>query len=330
MPSASACRRTGVRRGRVGAGRVEPGQGSSPGWCVSAGGRRRRRRRHTPTSPSASAAASGIEARRRGVLFTFMSIPTLTTCASVPEARGDNRHAHRVTGSFAAVQLVRGVVQHYAWGDPDVHPRPARRRARRASRGPSCGSGTHPNGPATLDGRPAARRPSPGQLPYLLKVLAAGQPLSLQAHPNAEQARGRLRPRRLPRRPTRSPSCSARSRAFEALCGIRPRRGHRWRCSTSSGADELGGVVATDGPGAAARRAVLGDASTRSRVVDACATSRPRSRRTGCAGSTPMYPGDPSVAATLLLNLVVLEPGQALRLDAGNLHAYLHGRRRSS
>ncbi len=37
------------------------------------------------------------------------------------------------------------------------------------------------------------------------------------------------------------------------------------------------------------------------------------------------YPGDPSVAATLLLNYVVLAPGEALRLDAGNLHAYLHG-----
>lgn len=37
------------------------------------------------------------------------------------------------------------------------------------------------------------------------------------------------------------------------------------------------------------------------------------------------YPGDPSVAATLLLNYVVLAPGEALRLDAGNLHVYLHG-----
>jgi mannose-6-phosphate isomerase len=38
-----------------------------------------------------------------------------------------------------------------------------------------------------------------------------------------------------------------------------------------------------------------------------------------------LYPGEPSVAAALLLNHVVLEPGQAVRLDAGNLHAYLRG-----
>jgi mannose-6-phosphate isomerase len=37
------------------------------------------------------------------------------------------------------------------------------------------------------------------------------------------------------------------------------------------------------------------------------------------------YPGDPSVAATLLLNLVRLAPGQAIQLGAGTLHAYLGG-----
>ena len=35
------------------------------------------------------------------------------------------------------------------------------------------------------------------------------------------------------------------------------------------------------------------------------------------------YPGDPSVAATLLLNLVELAPGEAIQLGPGNLHAYL-------
>ena len=37
------------------------------------------------------------------------------------------------------------------------------------------------------------------------------------------------------------------------------------------------------------------------------------------------YPGEASVAVTLLLNHVVLEPGDALHLTAGNLHAYLGG-----
>ena len=37
------------------------------------------------------------------------------------------------------------------------------------------------------------------------------------------------------------------------------------------------------------------------------------------------YPGDAGVLAALLLNLVVLQPGEALFLPAGNLHAYLSG-----
>jgi mannose-6-phosphate isomerase len=37
------------------------------------------------------------------------------------------------------------------------------------------------------------------------------------------------------------------------------------------------------------------------------------------------YPGDPGVLVSLLLNHVILEPGEALFLPAGNVHAYLGG-----
>jgi len=37
------------------------------------------------------------------------------------------------------------------------------------------------------------------------------------------------------------------------------------------------------------------------------------------------YPGDPGVLVSLLMNRVILEPGQALYLPAGNLHAHLMG-----
>ena len=37
------------------------------------------------------------------------------------------------------------------------------------------------------------------------------------------------------------------------------------------------------------------------------------------------YPGDPGVLASLLLNRITLQPGQALYLPGGNLHAYLSG-----
>ena len=37
------------------------------------------------------------------------------------------------------------------------------------------------------------------------------------------------------------------------------------------------------------------------------------------------YPNDAGVLASLLLNRLVLQPGEAIYLPAGNLHAYLHG-----
>ena len=37
------------------------------------------------------------------------------------------------------------------------------------------------------------------------------------------------------------------------------------------------------------------------------------------------YPGDGGVLVALLLNHVILQPGEAIYLDAGNLHAYLLG-----
>ena len=37
------------------------------------------------------------------------------------------------------------------------------------------------------------------------------------------------------------------------------------------------------------------------------------------------FPRDPGAAVSLLLNHIVLQPGEALFLPAGNIHAYLHG-----
>src|SRR6476660_8269102 len=105
------------------------------------------------------------------------------------------------------MERLRGVVQHYAWGSLDALP---------ALLGvPGDGRpwaelwfGAHPIAPAMVsrdgDWRPLdeviAADPigelGPGvverfgpRLPFLLKVLAAREPLSLQAHPSAAQAR---------------------------------------------------------------------------------------------------------------------------------------------
>src|SRR4051794_571050 len=87
---------------------------------------------------------------------------------------------------LAAVQSVTGIVQHYAWGDHEFIPCLLGREPD-GRPWAELWLGTHANGPATLDGvGPLADVTGP--LPYLLKVLAAAEPLSLQAHPTKERA----------------------------------------------------------------------------------------------------------------------------------------------
>ena len=220
---------------------------------------------------------------------------------------------------MAPVQRVHGVVQHYAWGDrafipsllsvaPDGEP------------WAELWIGTHPSGPATLDdGRPL--RDVSGELPYLLKVLAAAEPLSLQAHPDARQA-GEGHDRGIYADRNAKPELLCALTDFDALCGIRPVD------ATLALLDELGttglaDVLASTGPRGALAAVYDGAVDPRP-VVDACAASS-RAEATWVARLADRYPGDPSVVATLLLNLVRLAPGEAIRLGPGNLHAYLSG-----
>ena len=218
------------------------------------------------------------------------------------------------------VQPISGVVQHYAWGDTDFIPRllgvePDGRPWA------ELWLGTHPNGPRRSRMAGVAR--VGGELSYMLKVLAAEQPLSLQVHPNAEQAvdgfaRGAY-PDANPK-----PELFCALTPVEAFCGVRPVE------RTVALLHELG--YRRRGPAASrrtawvrwSRRPVRGSVDAQP-LIDACA-GHDRIEACWVRRLDAMYPGEPSVAVTLLLNLVVLEPGQALRLDAGNLHAYLPGR----
>ncbi len=217
------------------------------------------------------------------------------------------------------MQSITGVVQHYAWGDPAFIPdllgvstdgRPWA----------ELWLGTHPAGAATLaDGRPL--REVTGELPYLLKVLAAGQPLSLQTHPTREQAAAGFAAGRYPD-PEPKPELLSALTPFTAYCGVRPVAA-TIALLDELGADELGTVVAEHGPGAALAGLYRGHVRC-DPVLRAAATSeRPEAR--WVTELARRYPGDPSVAATLLLNLVELQPGEAIQLGPGNLHAYLCG-----
>lgn len=219
------------------------------------------------------------------------------------------------------MQRVDGVIQHYAWGDRAFIPRLLGVEAD-GTPWAELWLGTHPSGPSRLaDGTPLAD--ATGPLPYLLKVLAASEPLSMQTHPDAAQARDGFARGVYPDDQPK-PELLCALTPFEALCGFRPVG------ATLSLLDRLGSsdgrlarTLDEEGTGGALEGLYRGWIDP-APLVEACRHSD-LAEAAWVRRLSERYPGDPSVAVALLLNLVVLAPGQALRLDAGQLHAYLHG-----
>ena len=217
------------------------------------------------------------------------------------------------------MEPIRGAVQHYAWGDttfiPQLLGEPPDGRP-----WAELWLGTHPHGPATLaDGRPLSA--VTGTLPYLLKVLAAAEPLSLQLHPSRSQAQAGFAAGRYSD-PEPKPELLCALTAFEAFCGIRP-VGATLALLDELGTDDLAGTLRDGGPHAALAALYRRDLPVEPIVAAAGASERPEAAWVSRLAAR--YPGDPSVAATLLLNFVRLSPGEALQFGPGTLHAYLGG-----
>jgi mannose-6-phosphate isomerase len=192
---------------------------------------------------------------------------------------------------------------------------------------------------------PAVAAQYGGRLPFLLKVLSAGQPLSLQVHPDRRRAAARFADPRYADDYTddnHKPEliCALRD-GFEALCGFRPVPG------TLALLDELAvpGLAAyrqllAGQPGSDGLRAVVTDiltaADAGSLAETIAAVGRAGQRVAGGGGEwaaagrayAPLaagYPRDPGVLVALLLNHAVLDEGEALFVAAGVPHCYLHG-----
>ncbi|MFF9780355.1 mannose-6-phosphate isomerase, class I [Streptomyces sp. NPDC013978] len=182
------------------------------------------------------------------------------------------------------------------------------------------------------------------RLPFLLKLLAAGAPLSLQVHPDLEQARKGYEDeerRGVPidaghrnyKDANHKPELICALTEFDGLCGFRePLRAAELMAALD--VDSLKPYVDLlhAHPEEAALRevltAVLGAdpedmAHTVTEAAAACA--RLGGDHAPYADIAHHYPGDPGVIAAMLLNHVRLQPGEALFLGAGIPHAYLNG-----
>lgn len=199
-----------------------------------------------------------------------------------------------------------------------------------------------------------------GRLPFLLKVLAAGSPLSLQAHPTMAQAAAGYERENLaglaPDAPNRNYKDGyhkpelivALSERFDALCGFRPLSevrniiGELRRLDATDHQpdpaliDLLAARLDSPEPLRAAVEWLLGGGDlvaslvahvTRlaQRHVVADIEESVSSALTTVRELVHEYPGDPGIVVALLVQRVTLSRGEALYLPAGNIHAYLHG-----
>jgi mannose-6-phosphate isomerase len=220
------------------------------------------------------------------------------------------------------MERVRGAVQHYAWGDtefipdllglePDGQP------------WAELWLGTHPNGPGRFDdGSLLSERV--GELPYLLKVLAAAEPLSLQTHPDAARARVGFERGVYPDANAKPELLCALTR-FEALCGIRDVDETLGLLAEIGANGALTAALRADGPAGTLDALYRGSIDPMPAIEACIRTTSDRAEAAWVRRLAARYPGEASIAVTLMLNYVTLQPGECLRLDAGNLHAYLGG-----
>jgi mannose-6-phosphate isomerase len=277
---------------------------------------------------------------------------------------------------MADIYKLRNDIKHYEWGSPDFIPR--------LMGLPGDGSpwaemwmGSHGGSPSLVRlpsddasantaheialgdliaraprrylGEKTARRF--GALPFLFKLLAAEKPLSIQVHPNTEQARAGFErenktglppdaPNRNYKDPNHKPEIICALSPFTGMCGFR-------------GTDEIRQLLAPFvEPSAPAQVrqifvlliktleiAMQGSAlrlffevlfnfsqAARKELTDFILLSETDNDEWRLARNfAGLYPGDPAILAPFYLNDFHLEPGEAVFLPACIPHAYIHG-----
>jgi mannose-6-phosphate isomerase len=241
------------------------------------------------------------------------------------------------------MELLDNPIQEYAWGSHTVLARFLGRPAPTDQPQAELWIGAHPAAPSRLrSGTPLGEAIAAGaeaalgaesvaafgpRLPFLLKVLAVAEPLSLQVHPDREQAEHGFAAERTPEGdPARNykdswpkPEILCALTDFHALCG--------WRDPGESA--ELLAPIPALGPVTDLLRAgdlrsaverILTWPSPKDIVAEAATVvTEPY------ASLAAHHPGDMGVIVAMLLNEVRLLPGQALYVPPRRPHAYLSG-----
>ena len=180
-----------------------------------------------------------------------------------------------------------------------------------------------------------------GKLPYLFKVLSAAAPLSIQVHPNKKQAEAGYEkdnqaglapnaPNRNYRDDNHKPELMYALTPFRAMCGFRQPSeiSELFSLIKHPQIDILLETLKNEGlQGFWQQLLELAEAPLNEMIDQALALAKHNQHPAikELKRLNAFYPGDAGVFSPMILNLIHLEPGEAIYLDAGTPHAYLEG-----
>ena len=264
------------------------------------------------------------------------------------------------------IGVLKNTIQEYAWGSKTAIPELLGQSVPAEKPQAELWMGAHPKAPSqvladglwrslpeviqenpeeTLGQKVAARYSN--KLPFLFKVLAAARPLSIQAHPNKEQAeQGFARenelgvpldaPQRNYRDDSHKPEIICALTPFCALNGFRKLE-EALRLLEKIRVPGLAEIVSflrshpnRDGLKKFFKHLMTTDRGKQRKIVEQAVNSAEQQTNeepvwTWMIKLNEEYPGDMGVLSPLFLNLVRLKPQQAMYLPAGELHGYLEG-----
>jgi len=202
------------------------------------------------------------------------------------------------------------------------------------------------NNPEDIFG-PAIARKFSNKLPFLFKILASARPLSIQAHPSKEEAREGFARENMEKIPldalqrnykdeNHKPEIICALKSLSALKGFRKVEDIvRVMDDIGAPSQKLGLDILRNQPDQEGLQGFFHalmkmDRERQRRVVNEVVACIERYSKTDQTSEWVIrlnneYPGDIGVLFPILLNVVQLNPGEAIHIPAGELHSYLEG-----
>jgi mannose-6-phosphate isomerase len=239
---------------------------------------------------------------------------------------------------------ISGATKNYDWGSKELVP-DLFGMAESSEPIAEIWFGTHPLGESKCLAENQSLSESFGKrLRFLVKFLSAERALSIQVHPNSDQAKAGFDleqaraipigdPKRNYKDSSHKPEALIALTGFRALCGFRPRT-ELVTVFTEFGKSEpefatLAKKLLADESLEKIFQSLIENSELAKRFLSTVESSQSNpvaaKARELVATLLRQFPDDTGALVALMLNEVYLEPGEAIYLPAGNVHAYLSG-----